>query len=89
MSELMRERVCEHLERLRLLRIKEIFPQVIEQAQANNQPYLDLIDQLLGEEIASKEDRRLRTALKIAGLPFEKTIEEYDLASTRTWISAR
>jgi len=80
MSELIKERVGEHLERLRLLRIREIFPEIIEQAQANNLTYLGLLDQLLSEEVAVKEDRRLKTTLKIAGLPFEKTIEEYDFS---------
>jgi len=80
MSELIQERVSEHLDRLRLNRIKEIFPEIIGQAQADNRTYLDVLDQLLSEEVAVKEDRRLKTALKIAGLPFEKTIEEYDFS---------
>jgi len=40
--------------------------------------YLSFLDHLLEEEVAAKEKRRIQTALKIAGLPFAKTIEEYD-----------
>jgi DNA replication protein DnaC len=80
MSALIQERVREHLDRLRLVRIKEIFPAVLEQAQADNRTYLDVLDQLLSEEVAVKEDRRLKTMLLLAGLPFEKTIDEYDFA---------
>lgn len=80
MSELIRDRVGEHFDRLRLYRIKEIFPEIIEQAQNDKATYLDVLDRLLGEEISVREDRRLKTALKIAGLPFEKTIDEYDFA---------
>jgi len=80
MSELIRERVSGHLERLRLNRIREIFPEVIKQAQENNLTHLGLLDQLLAEEVAAKEDRRLATAFKFSGLPFEKTIEEYDFS---------
>ena len=80
MSELIKERVGEHLDRLRLVRIKEIFSEVLDHAQAENRTYLDVLDHLLSEEVAVKEDRRLKTALKIAGLPFEKTIEEYDFS---------
>ena len=29
--------------------------------------------------VAAKEKRRIQTAMKIVGLPFAKTIEEYDL----------
>lgn len=80
MSEMIKERVSEHMERLRLIRMKEIFPAVIDQAQENKLTYLGLLDQLFTEEVAVKEDRRLKTALKIAGLPFEKTIDEYDFS---------
>lgn len=80
MSELIRERVEGHLERLRLSRIKEIFPEMIKQAEENNLTHLGLLDQLLAEEVAAKEDRRLKTAFKFSGLPFDKTIEEYDFS---------
>ena len=80
MSEMIKERVSEHMDRLRLIRMKEIFPEVIDRAQENKLTYLGLLDQLFTEEIAVKEDRRLKTALKIAGLPFEKTVDEYDFS---------
>ncbi len=80
MSEMVKERINENLERLRLNRIKEIFPSAIKKAEENKLSYMAWIDQLLAEEVAVKEDRRLRTTLKIAGLPFEKTIEEYDFS---------
>ena len=78
MPEMIKERVNENLGRLRLNRIQEVFDELIKQAQDNNTSYLDLLDQLLAEEIGVKEDRRIKTSLKIAGLPFEKTVEEYD-----------
>lgn len=80
MSEMIKERVSEHMDRLRLNRMKEIFPEVIDRAQENKLTYLGLLDHLFTEEVAVKEDRRLKTALKIAGLPFEKTIDEYDFS---------
>lgn len=78
MPEMIKERVNENLGRLRLNRIQEVFDELIKQAQDNNTSYLDLLDQLLAEEVGVKEDRRIKTSLKIAGLPFEKTVEEYD-----------
>lgn len=80
MAEMIKERVADNLEKLRLNRIKEIFPEVLTQAETDNLTHLTLLDRLLTEEIVVKEDRRLKTALKIAGLPFEKTIEEYDFS---------
>jgi len=78
MSELIRDRVCGHLERLGLLRVREILPEILE--QAGDSTHLEVLDQLLCEEVAAKEDRRLRATLSSAGLPFEKTIEEYDFS---------
>lgn len=80
MAEMIKERVNENLQRLRLNRIQEVFDEVIKQAQDNNTSYLDLLDQLLAEEVGVKENRRIKTSLKIAGLPFEKSIEEYDFS---------
>lgn len=40
--------------------------------------HLAFLDRLLEEEVTAKEERRIKTSLKIAGLPYEKSIEEYD-----------
>lgn len=78
MSELIQERITGNLQRLKLNRINEILPDVIKSAEEQHLSYLNVIDQLLAEEVSTKEDRRFKIALKTAGLPYEKTIEEYD-----------
>lgn len=80
MTEMIKERVTENLQRLKLNRIQDIFPQMVKKAEESKLSYMALIDQLLTEEVSTKEDRRLKTAMKTAGLPFEKTIEEYDFS---------
>jgi len=80
MSELIMERITENLGRLKLLKIQEVLPFVAEEAQTNDTSYLAFLDKLLEEEVIAKEERRVKTSLKIAGLPFEKTIDEYDFA---------
>jgi hypothetical protein len=40
--------------------------------------YREFVDLLLGEELGLREGRRLRTALKLSGLPHHKTLEEFD-----------
>jgi DNA replication protein DnaC len=55
-----------------------VLPVVTADCQTQKTSYLDFLDRLLEEEVAAKEERRLKTSLKIAGLPFEKTIEGYD-----------
>lgn len=78
MNEMIKERINENLQRLKLNRIQELYPTFIKKAEDTKMTYSAFIDQLLNEEVATKEDRRLRTSLKTAGLPFEKTVEEYD-----------
>ena len=51
---------------------------VVAKAESDKDSYLSFLDQLLEEEVAAKEKRRVQTAMKTAGLPSAKTIEEYD-----------
>jgi DNA replication protein DnaC len=49
-------------------------------AQEQNKSYLSFLDELLEEEVAQKEQRRIETLLKLSGLPFTKTIDEFDFS---------
>ncbi|MCG2713201.1 MAG: IS21-like element helper ATPase IstB [Candidatus Omnitrophica bacterium] len=80
MSELVHERIQEHLSRLHLHQIRENISGLAKGAEEQQLSYLDFLDRLLSEEISVREDRRLKTALKTAGLPLAKTIEEYDFS---------
>ena len=75
---LVAERIESNLTRLRLVRIREILDHVIESAEKESKSYLGFLDELLEEEVAQKEQRRVQTALKISGLPFVKSIDEFD-----------
>lgn len=80
MSELITQRIESNLIRLKLNRIQEILPDIINTAREKQLSYMDMLDRLFTEEVSTKEDRRLKSALKTAGLPYEKTIEEYDFS---------
>jgi DNA replication protein DnaC len=80
MSEMIQDRINENLQRLKLNRIQEMFPVLVKKAEESQMTYTAFMDQLLNEEVAIKEDRRIKAAMKTAGLPFEKSIEEYDFA---------
>lgn len=80
MEQLTYERLQENLKRLKLSRTSEILDTVVAQSEKNNGSYLSFLDHLLEEEVAAKEKRRVHTAMKIAGLPTAKTIEEYDFS---------
>lgn len=72
------ERVEDNLTRLRLPRIGQILQPVIKTAEAKSKSYLTFLDELLAEEVAQKEQRRIETNLRISGLPYVKTIDEFD-----------
>ena len=61
------ERIEANLTRLRLPRIREILDQSLKAAEDGSASYLGFLDQLLEEEVAQKEQRRIQTALKISG----------------------
>ena len=72
------ERIESNLSRLRLPRIREILQGVIKKAEEQGKSYLTFLDDLLEEEVAQKEQRRIEIAIKISGLPFIKSIDEFD-----------
>jgi len=51
---------------------------MIHAAEDQGKSYLSFLDDLLEEEVAQKEQRRVETTLKISGLPFIKSIDEFD-----------
>jgi DNA replication protein DnaC len=78
MEQLITDRLRDNLSRLNLSRASEILEHIARQAESDQRSYLSFLDQLLEEEVAAKEKRRFQTAMKTAGLPAAKTIEEYD-----------
>lgn len=75
---LVHERITANLQRLRLPRIREILLERLKVAESEEHSYLTFLDDLLEEEVAAKEQRRIETALRISGLPFIKTIDDFD-----------
>ena len=75
---LVMERIQSNLNRLRLARSSDILSGLVKTAEANSLSFLAFLDELLEEEVAHKEQRRVETALRISGLPFIKTIDEFD-----------
>ena len=80
MEQLIGERLRENLNRLKLSQAAAILDAVVRQAEEDTSSYLAFLDHLLEEEVAAKEKRRIDTAMKTAGLPWAKTIEEYDFS---------
>jgi DNA replication protein DnaC len=80
MEQLINDRLQENLSRLKLTRAAEILDTIVEKAETEKSSYLGFLDHLLEEEVAAKDKRRIQTAMKTAGLPVAKSIEEYDFS---------
>ena len=79
MSEtLVMERIEANLSRLRLPRVREVLLLYLKAAEEQKKSYLSFLDELLEEEVAQKEQRRVETVLRVSGLPFIKTIDDFD-----------
>jgi DNA replication protein DnaC len=77
---LVMDRIESNLNRLKLSRICEVLGSAAKTANEQGKSYLSFLDELLEEEVAAKEQRRIETALKISGLPYIKSIDDFDFA---------
>lgn len=72
------DRIESNLVRLKLSRIPEVLTSLAKAAEEQEKSYLSFLDDLLEEEVAAKEQRRIETVLKISGLPYIKSIDDFD-----------
>ena len=77
---LVMDRIESNLNRLKLSRIYEVLGSLAKTAEEQGKSYLSFLDELLEEEVATKEQRRIETALRISGLPYIKSIDDFDFA---------
>ncbi|MFJ9034922.1 ATP-binding protein, partial [Streptomyces sp. NPDC102274] len=74
MSELISTRVRATAVKLGLPHLAETVSQYIQRADEAKMGYLDLVDLVLAEELAVREDRRFRSGLRTSKLPHHKTL---------------
>lgn len=80
MEQLTHERLMDNLKRLKLIRAAEVMDDLAATSHQDGGSYLSFLDRILEEEVAARDKRRVSTAMKTAGLPMAKTIEEYDFS---------
>ena len=78
MSPAQLERLGEHLQRLRLFKSRERLVALLQQAAAEELPYADFLDRVLGEEVASKTAKNIAMRTNLARFPFVKTLDAFD-----------
>ena len=78
MSVVVQARVLEQLQRLRLGYVAERLDAVLAEAARQEPTYLDFLDQVLQQETAAKQRKRVAMGIQIAHFPTVKTLEEFD-----------
>jgi DNA replication protein DnaC len=78
MSELIHARVMEHLTKLCLKRVSEQLDALLSEAARKEPSYLEFLDQVLCQEVSSRQRKRVAMGIQIAHFPAVRTLEEFD-----------
>ena len=74
------EQARKHLETLGLKQAVEILDNTLDVAANKQLTYPEMLEQLLGAEVAARRERYLSTWTRIAHLPFQRTLDQFDFA---------
>ena len=74
------ERLERHLTRLKLVSTRERLDGLLESEAREKMSFLDFLDHVIQEEIASKDAKRARMRLQMARFPLNRRLEDYDFA---------
>jgi DNA replication protein DnaC len=79
-SELVTARIRATATKLGLSHLTDTLTEYVSRADTGQLAYLDFLDLVLEEELAVREERRFRHALRLSKMPHHKTLEEYDFS---------
>ena len=74
------EQARQYLEQLGLAQAAAVLDSRLEAAAQKQAPYADLLADLLGAEAAARRARYLTTRTRLAHLPFQRTLAQFDFA---------
>ena len=74
------EQARQHLETLGLKQAVEALDNTLDAAAGKQLTYPEMLADLLGVEVAARRERYLSTRTKLAHLPFQRTLEQFDFA---------
>lgn len=72
------------LEEMGFEHAQHLVAELMEQAVKDNASYSDFLEKVLRREREYREERRIRTSLKLSGLPQGKTLESFDFTFQRS-----
>ena len=74
------EQARRHLETLGLKQAVEALENSLDTAASKHLTYPEMLADLLGVEVTARRERYLTTRTKLAHLPFQRTLEQFDFA---------
>ena len=74
------EQARQHLETLGLKQAVEALDNSLDTAASKQLTYPEMLAQLLEVEVSARTERYLTTRTKMAHLPFQRTLEQFDFA---------
>lgn len=74
------ERTRQALESLGLTQAAAVLDSRLETAAARQSTYLDFLDDLLEAELTVRRERYLKARMRLAHLPFHKTLDQFDFS---------
>src|SRR5712675_3202723 len=80
MSAAQLERLQEHLQRLRLFKVRERLEALLQDATTQETPYAEFLDLVLTEEVASKTAKHVIMRTRLARFPFVKSLDAFDFS---------
>ena len=72
------EQARQHLETLGLKQAVEVLDNTLDAAASRQLPYPEMLAELLGAEVVARRQRYLTTKTRMAHLPFQRTLEQFD-----------
>ena len=69
-----------HLEALKLSTAADVLESRLQQAAEKQLTYVAFLADLLGEEVAQRHKRNIQTKIRMARLPYQKTLAEFDFS---------
>lgn len=72
------ERIQEQMQRLRLIRLADELPGLLQEASKKDLSYSDFLEEVLSREITAKHERHTAMKTAMARFPFHKSVENFD-----------
>ena len=74
------EQARQYMESLGLTEAVEVLDSRLDAAASEQMPYPEMLADLLGVEVSARRERYLTTRTRLAKLPFQRTLEQFDFA---------